>query len=255
MCLFNVRLEIAYDGTNFTGWQIQKKDRTVQAVIQEALKKILNEEIIITAAGRTDSGVHAKEQVVNFKTKSKSIAIEKFADALNYYLPEDVRVLKSRAVDNDFSARFSARVRIYRYYIYCSKNPYPHYRKYCYWIRNKPDIVRLNRIAAALVGEHDFTTFAASGDTSNTKIKNVFCSSFYIDGPFIVYKIAAGSFLYRMVRSIVGTILQLEKAKLDENEMIRILNKRKRENAGKTAPPRGLFLDRVIYEGEQFNTY
>jgi tRNA pseudouridine38-40 synthase len=247
----NVRLDIAYDGTDFAGWQIQENGRTVQEVIQEALKKIHNEEIIITAAGRTDSGVHAREQVVNFKIDNKTLSAEKYKDAINYYLPEDVRILKSRIVEDDFNARFSARIRVYRYYIYCSQKPYPHYRKYCYWIRYKPDIIRLNRISAVLLGEHDFSTFAASGDSSNSKIKNVLSSCFYIEGPFIVFKIAAGSYLYKMVRSIVGTILQLEKNNLGEKEMIKILKFRNRQNAGKTAPPRGLFLDKVVYEGEK----
>jgi tRNA pseudouridine38-40 synthase len=251
----NVRLDIAYDGTDFAGWQIQNDERTVQSVIQDALKKIHNEDIVLTAAGRTDSGVHARQQVANFKIKKRTIEPEKYKDALNYYLPEDVRVLKSREVTDDFNARFSARIRVYRYYIYCSDNSYPHYRKYCYWIRYKPDLKNLNIISSALKGEHDFTVFAASGDSSNTKVKNILSTTFYLEGPFIVYKIAAGSFLYKMVRSIVGTILDLEKNNSSYEEMKKILESRNRQKAGKTAPARGLFLDKVIYEGEERAVY
>lgn len=251
MSSVNIRLDIAYDGTDFAGWQIQKNERTVQSVIEDALRKIHDEKINITAAGRTDSGVHAKQQVANFKLNNRKLEPYKYKDALNYYLPEDVRILKSMEVPGNFSARFSARIRVYMYYIYCSCNPYPHYRRYCYWIRNKPDLKKLNRISSALIGEHDYSVFAASGDNSNSKVKNIFCSSFFLEGPFILYRIAAGSFLYRMVRSIVGTILDLEKKGLSEKEMIKILESGNRENAGKTVPSRGLFLEKVIYEGEE----
>ena len=247
----NVCLILAYDGTDFAGWQIQEESRTVQGVLEEVLSTMHKHPVPVTAAGRTDAGVHATGQVVNFYTELKSIKAVKFRDAINYYLPDDVKVLESYKVDDDFHARFSARVRIYRYYYYFGEVYFPHYHRFAVLRRRRPNLQKINRMASVLIGEHDFTTFAGSADKSRSKKRIIYSSCFYPSGDFLVYKIAADSFLYRMVRSIAGTILDLNEKGWCEEKLKEILLAKKRSLAGTTAPARGLFLDKVLYDGEE----
>ena len=243
----NIRLEISYDGTDFYGWQIQSDERTVQGELQKALKKMHRKQVIVTAAGRTDTGVHATGQVANFFSDIDSIPDWQFRDALNYYLPRDVRVLKSKLEKDDYNARFSAKARIYCYFLYFGPVNLPYVDRYAVRCRKKPEITLLNRYASLLIGEHDFTTFAGAGDMSKSKKRIVYSSCFYIQGDFLVYKIIADSFLYRMVRSVLGTLLEFEKCKKTCEEFIGIVGAMDRSCAGPTAPARGLFLDKVIY--------
>ncbi len=245
----NVKLILAYDGTDFAGWQIQKSERTVQGTLQTALERMHKHKVRVTAAGRTDAGVHATGQVANFLT-DLNIPEAKLTDAINSYLPLDVRVQDSRIVPESFSARRSAKMRIYSYRINNSKAELPHLRRYSLHIRKKLDTVHLNRLAAVLMGKHDYTAFSAAGDLSKSKVRRIYSSCFYPAGPFIIYKVAAGSFLWKMVRSIVGTILEIEARQEDEREMAEILQSKERERAGQTAPARGLFLERVLYSDE-----
>ncbi|MBN2441682.1 MAG: tRNA pseudouridine(38-40) synthase TruA [Spirochaetales bacterium] len=245
----NIRLTISYDGTDFCGWQTQADQRTVQGELQNALFTMHKHPVTITGAGRTDTGVHANGQVANFFTDIDSIPDRQFRDAINYYLPQDVRVLESSLADDDFSARFSARKRMYRYFHYFSEVNLPHMNKYAVRLREKPDIRLLNEYASYLIGEHDFAAFAAAGDQSNSKTRIVYSSCFYMHNDFLVYKIMADSFLYRMVRSIVGTLLECEKKRKSGDEFAFILYSGDRKAVGCTAPARGLFLEKVLYDG------
>jgi tRNA pseudouridine38-40 synthase len=246
----NIKLTLAYDGSDFCGWQIQNEDRTVQGALQHALEKMHGHPVRITAAGRTDSGVHATGQVANFSTELDSIPASRFRDAINSYLPQDVRVLASEEVPARFHARRSARLRVYSYYILSAPVCPPHMRKYCHWTRRRLDMTRLNQMASLLEGEHDFTSFSARGDRNTSKVRQVSSSSFHAEGSFLVYTIAASSFLWKMVRTVMGTFLMLEDAGQGAEEFRRILEARSRFEAGETAPARGLFLERVVYEGE-----
>lgn len=249
----NIRLEMSYDGTDFCGWQAQLKERTVQGVLETALFTMHKHIVKVTAAGRTDAGVHATGQVVNFFSDLHSIAGWQFRDALNYYLPPDVRVLASCIEKDDFHARFSAQKRTYCYFLYFGDVHLPVIDRYAVRYRKKPDIRLLNRYASVLIGEHDFTTFAGAGDKSKSKKRIVYSSCFYMQGGFLVYKIQADSFLYRMVRSIVGTMLDFERMGKTGEEFAPVVQARDRSCAGPTAPARGLFLDKVFY-GEE-DTY
>ncbi len=243
----NIKLTLAYDGTDFCGWQIQNEDRTVQGALMQALERIHGHPVRVTAAGRTDSGVHATGQVANFYTEVASIPPERFTDAINAYLPKDVRVLDSREVGPRFHARRSARLRVYRYYILSAPVCPPHLRNYCHWTRRRLDISRLNRMASLLEGEHDFSSFSARGDRNKSKVRQVAASVFHAEGCFLVYTIAATSFLWKMVRTVMGTFLALEEQGLDGEELARIMGARSRFEAGETAPARGLFLEKVEY--------
>ncbi len=244
----NIKIVVAYDGTNFSGWQVQRDQRTVQGVIEAGLKRMHGHSVKVIGAGRTDSGVHAVGQVANFVTDIDSIPAERYKDALNSYLPHDVRALKSEEVNLSFDSRRWAKARVYRYYIFNGDVGLPHLRNYCIKLRHRPDITALNGMASLLVGEKDFTSFSAVRDGNESKIRRVYSASFYPEGNFIVFHIVANAFLWKMVRTIVGTILELEESGMGVCEFKEILEKRDRALAGATAPARGLFLERVIYD-------
>ena len=244
----NIRLTLAYDGTDFEGWQVQKRGRTVQGVIEEGLQRMHGHPVRVLAAGRTDSGVHATGQVASFRTDIDSISGSRFRDAVNSYLPFDVRVLSSAEVDGSFHARRSARRRVYRYYTVCGPVLLPHLRNYRHWVRRSPDLARLNEMASVLVGQHDFTCFSAEGDANHSKVRRVDVSAFHREGDTLVYTIAASSFLWKMVRTIMGTLFTLEEQGMGARELRLIMDAGSRANAGATAPARGLFLERVVYD-------
>jgi tRNA pseudouridine38-40 synthase len=244
----NIRLTLAYDGTDFLGWQLQKSGRTVQGVMQDGLARMHGHPVHVLAAGRTDSGVHAIGQVANFHSDIDSIPGRRFRDAVNSYLPRDVRVISSETVVSAFHARRSARLRVYRYYTVCGPVLMPHLRNYRHWIRRSPDLARLNGLAAVLAGEHDFTCFSAEGDANLSKVRRVDASAFHRDGDTLVYTIAASSFLWKMVRTIIGTLFTLEEQGMGPRELRLVMDAGSRSNAGGTAPAKGLFLERVVYD-------
>jgi tRNA pseudouridine38-40 synthase len=244
----NIRVTLAYDGTEFSGWQVQKNARTVQGEIEEALRRMHDHPVRIQGAGRTDSGVHASGQVGNFITDLDSIEPSRWHIALNSYLPPDVRALDSREVDSRFNAKSSARQRVYCYYLYTGVVGPPHLRLYCWKIRWRPDLPRLNALTAVFLGEHDFTTFAAAGDVSKSKVRRVDTAGFFPEGPFLCFRVAASSFVWRMVRSLLGTILEYEQKGMSPKELAGALAARDRSQAGMSAPARGLFLERVVYD-------
>lgn len=244
----NIRLDISYDGTDFQGWQIQSQGRTVQGEIERALKELHGREIPLIGSGRTDSGVHATCQVANFHSDLSSIPEEKFREAINSHLPRDIRIMKSFAVGENFHSRYDARLRIYKYYLLHSDAGHAHLRNYCYLTRGKLDFQNLNHLSSPLVGTHDFTTFAAARDENESKVRTISSASFYPEGHFIIFRIVGNAFLWRMVRSLTGTILKLAESGEGANKMKEILESKDRSSAGPTAPARGLFLHRVLYE-------
>ncbi len=246
----NIRLDISYDGTAYQGWQIQKNGPSIQGELEKALAAIHGHPVNLTGSGRTDSGVHATGQVANFYSDHISIPDEKFRDALNSHLPRDIRVLRSRRVHQDFHSRYDARCRVYNYYILNSDAGCAHYRDFCYLTRPPLDLVRLNSLASVLTGTHDYTSFAALRDQNESKIRQIYSARFLREGPFIVFRIAGNAFLWRMVRTLVGTLIQLDQEKADPSQMKRIMEGKDRSLAGPSAPARGLFLYKVLYESE-----
>lgn len=253
----NVLLKVSYDGSSYSGWQVQKKNGvllggTVQEVLEEALKQLHKREVKTVAAGRTDSGVHAREQAVSFFTNIKSISEKNFPLAINSYLPPSVRAMSARFVKNSFNARFSAIFRTYRYFIFCGDGLYPYNAPYCFHIMHTPNIEKLNALSSVLCGEKDFSFFAYSRDSSFSKTRYIKDAHFFFEGDYLVFEITASSFLWRMVRSIVGTLLEYEKKGFDASYLENAIEKKMRKYTGATAPANALFLWHVEYPDDIF---
>ncbi|MDP1852768.1 MAG: tRNA pseudouridine(38-40) synthase TruA [Candidatus Omnitrophota bacterium] len=251
----NIKLVIEYDGTNYAGWQKQKNTRrTIQETIEAALAKILQEKMNLIASGRTDSGVHAFGQTANFNTNSK-ISPENIRKALNSLLPEDISISDAEDAPLGFHARFSAKSKTYRYLILSQDYPSALLRNYTYRFSYKLDLSKMRQATKILLGRHDFAAFCASGSSVKNTIKNIsritikkvsytlYASRYTL----IAIDITADGFLYNMVRSIVGTLLEIGKRKAKPDVVREILRTRKRNLLGPTAPARGLCLLKVTY--------
>jgi tRNA pseudouridine synthase A len=250
--LQNILLTISYDGTDFCGWQKQTKAgnetyRTVQGEIEAALQKLLKRKTELVGSGRTDSGVHAAGQIANFSSTIKNMEAENYIQALNSMLPKDVRIVNAEKVALNFNARFSSKSRTYRYFCNTQEFTLAHLTRYTWNIRYMPHLLTLNKMAQILQGEIDFTTFAASGDMSLRKSRYVEKAFFFMQNEMLIFEITANAFLWRMVRSLVGTMIELEKKGGTEREFAEILHACDRKKAGFTAPAQGLFLWKVSY--------
>lgn len=242
-----IKLTIAYDGTHYAGWQVQPKDPTVQEKVEKAVAEVLNQHVPVVASGRTDSGVHARGQVCHLDSPNESMPAEKYSLALNRYLPADIRVIESGPAGENFHARYSATTREYRYYMLPLRTVQPFSRPYCYSNSGIPPVELLDQYAACMVGVHDFTTFSAAGDESPSKIREIFAASVYMQRGVIVFRIVGNAFLWRMVRSLVGTMLELGRTGESPHYMKELLQRKDRSAAGATAPAHGLFLHKVSY--------
>lgn len=250
----NILLSISYDGTDFCGWQRQDEQRSVQGELEAALQKLFGQKINLQGSGRTDSGVHAKAQAANFLCPVDSIPDQNIPKALNNFLPRDVRVNEARAVAQDFSARFSATSRVYRYFILPKQIPCASFNRYVWPINHQPNIKNLNDMAAVLRGELDCKTFAGAGDASLSTKRYIDKAIFFEEEDSfgqkkIVFEIEANAFLYRMVRSLTGTFIDFDKNKKGAADFKKALMSCDRSKAGPTAPPDGLFLWQVKFDG------
>ena len=247
-CKRNIKLILAYDGTDFFGWQRQEKERTVQELIEKALEKLHKGPVALTGSGRTDSGVHAAGQVANFYTSIASMEAWRFVPALNSLLPHDVRILDAGEVHDDFHSRFDARLRTYRYNFITRREAMPWELRYAWHIRRQPDIGRLNEYARLFRGEMDCTAFAVPGDKSRSRYRYIEGASFFIEGGRLVFEISANAFLWKMVRSIAGTLIRFDEKGLKPDYLRKIIESGNRMLTGPTAPPEGLFLWKVEFE-------
>jgi tRNA pseudouridine38-40 synthase len=243
----NIRLLIAYDGTDFSGWQRQDRSRTVQGTLENALEKIHKRPVILTGAGRTDSGVHAAGQVANFRTHIDSIPAERFVPALNSLLPRDVRILESRTALSDFHARFDAKSRSYRYRLVCGRSALPQELRYSLQLWRRPNLALLNAYARIFRGEMDCSIFARPGDPSLSRNRYFFNAAFFPQGDSLIFEIRANAFLWKMARSVVGTLLHYEEKETPPETLRSIIASGNRNLAGPTVPPNGLSLWQVEY--------
>jgi len=245
----NLRLEIEYDGTNYCGWQTQKNLRhrkTIQDAIEKTLRKIIQEEIHLIVSGRTDAGVHARAQVVNFKT-SRAISAKKLQIALNGLLPDDIAVRKISEAPLDFHSRFDAKSKLYRYVILNRPYSAPLLRKEVYFYPHPLNISLMRREAKALLGRHNFRSFQATEKKEKNPFKSIKKIGITRKGPFLRIDIEADGFLYNMMRNIVGTLISVGRGRLPKGSLKRILMAKDRRAAGQTAPARGLSLIKVRY--------
>ncbi len=241
----SIALELVYDGTRYAGWQIQHNAVTVQGVVEEVLERIVKHRVRLTYAGRTDAGVHALGQVAAFKTESRMTA-HQFEAALNTELPFDIRVRRVFETMPGFHARYSARMRWYRYLIWNSREQVPFFKNYSLWLWREVNTALLGDYCKAIVGEHDFTSFATVEKGGNP-VRTVFECAIGKKNDFVVFDIIANSFLRKMVRTIVGTFLELEKEKEKPQRIGEILQARERKEAGMTVYAGGLYLAKVFY--------
>jgi tRNA pseudouridine38-40 synthase len=244
----NIRLTIAYDGARYAGWQIQKNAKTVQEEIEKALKKILKEKVRLAASGRTDSGVHARGQVANFKTK-KNFPPKRLQKALNSNLPKDISVTGIKKVASGFHSQYDAKSKLYRYTILNGRIEDPFLRNYYYRTPYKLNASLMRKEAKCLLGRHDFKSFQAKSALSSIKntrrtIKRITIKK---DKPFVYIDIEADGFLYNMVRNIAGTLIEAGRGYFPKGSMRKILRLRDRRKAGPTAPAKGLTLIRIKY--------
>ena len=244
----NICLTIAYDGTRYGGWQIQKNSKTVQGELEKALKKILKEKIKVIGASRTDSGVHARAQVANFKTK-KNFPPKRLQAALNANLPKDISVTNAKNASLKFHSQFDAKSKLYRYTILNSQIDEPFLRPYYHKVPYRLNLPLMRKETKALSGKHDFKSFQAKSALSpikNTKrtIKKV---SIKKDKGFIYIDIKGTGFLYNMVRNIAGTLIEIGRGYFPEGSMKKILESRNRKEAGPTAPAKGLTLVEIKF--------
>ena len=241
-----LKIVLSYLGTNFFGWQIQDKGRTVQGVLEEELSRMHKHPVRVVAAGRTDSGVHANGQVCHFDT-DLDIPENKFKLAINSFLPDDISISSCLYVDDNFHARFSAKRRVYKYYFTDSMGYTVFNSHICTFVRDLPDIEIMNACARSIEGVHDFTTFTSAGDKSSSRVREIYSAVIYREGNLMVFKIEGSAFLWKMVRSIVGTLLKYASLDSGASGFKDALKSKDRKLAGTTAPAKGLFFQKVYY--------
>ena len=246
--MFRYQILIEYVGTSFRGWQIQKKGKTIQGLIQEKISKLLKEKIILFGSGRTDTGVHAFEQSAHFDCKNKIIKTNKFLKSINHFLNrEGVTILKIRKRNNDFHARFSAKMRIYKYVI-INRISGPVLDKDKGWhVMKKLDLVLMKKGAKKLIGTKDFSTFRASSCRAKSPIKTMKSVKIKSFKNKIEIEFRSQSFLQQQVRSMVGCLKYLGEKKWSLKKFDSVMKSKKRILCAPPAPPEGLFLSRIIY--------
>jgi tRNA pseudouridine38-40 synthase len=267
----NIALRLAYDGTPFCGWQVQPNGPTIQAALQKAILKLTGESVTVYSAGRTDSGVHALGQVANFYSGSP-IPPTQFAAALQTLLPSEIQLLQSWEAPPEFHATFTARWKRYRYLIHNAPHPVPFLKHRCWWLRRRLDVEAMQSAADQLLGTHDFRCFETEWPNKTTSVRtihelNLFRQPLWdawrpfavpraelsaapapADDSLICLEIAADGFLYNMVRSITGTLVNVGRGRWTAADVARILAAQDRNLAGATAPAEGLYLVQVEYQ-------
>ena len=244
-----ILLKVSYDGTAYSGWQLQPNAITIEGVLNDALKELTGEDIQVTGASRTDAGVHSLGNVCVFDTQSR-IPPDKYCYALNNHLPEDIRVISSEEVSDTFHPRHTDSVKTYEYKIWNDKIPSPILRNYTYFTYRNIDLDKMRRAAAMLVGEHDFGAFCSSGSQAQTTVRTIFSiditqesiEDISKEGRLIRIRVTGSGFLYNMVRIIAGTLLDIGTGLLEPEIMEKCLSSHDRGDAGPTAPASGLTM-------------
>lgn len=244
----NLALTISYDGSDFSGWQTQPERRTVQETLERAIAELTHvDRVRLTASGRTDAGVHAVGQVANFRTDA-AYPPPVFVRALNACLPPDVVVRAAVEVPPEFCANRGAKRKLYRYVIHDGPTPEPFLRKFAYYYRQRLDAAAMRRASRCLIGRHDFHSFETDWPNRASSVRTVTHFGVSRAGDYLWIDVEADGFLYNMVRSLAGTLMDVGRGFIAESRVAEILAVEDRGAAGPTAPPHGLFLMRVSYE-------
>lgn len=247
----NIKLLIEYEGTRYYGWQRQKGFPSIQEILEKKISQITAEKVVLYGSGRTDAGVHALGQVANFHTKYTTLSIPKIPKVLNSLLPSDIRIKKAEEVEENFHARYNAVSKVYHYYVldnYQGNSYVPIFlRNYVLVIYRKVDLDKIKEATSFLLGEHDFTSFASTNNSKQNPVRIIKEARVFKKGDIICFHLEANSFLYKMVRTIVGTLLDIGYGKLNPSDLEKILQAKDRRCAGKVVPAKGLFLMRVNY--------
>lgn len=238
---------ICYDGTSYHGWQVQPNGISVQETIQDALEKLFLKREAICGCSRTDAGVHANEYFFHMVTENQ-MDTDKIRYALNRsFLPKDIVVLDITQVQDNFHARYSAIGKEYCYNIWNDICPSPFFRNYSWWYRPKLSVSKMKEAVPYLLGRKDFSSFCASGSSVNDHVRELYDIDINRDGAKIVFRVRGDGFLYNMVRILVGTFVDISEGRINPDDLPGIIKACNRSLAGATAPPQGLFLNRVFY--------
>ena len=249
-----IKLEVSYDGSNYSGWQIQPNAPTIEEELDKAIKKLTNENVHVIGASRTDAGVHGLGNVAVFDTET-SIPADRFSYALNRYLPEDIQIQKSEEVDKDFHPRHCDTKKTYEYRIENSEFYIPQNRNYSWHVASKLDIKKMQQAANYLVGEHDFKSFASVHTQAESTVRTIYsievigknCKDGKDYQGEIIIRVKGNGFLYNMVRIIAGTLVGVGKGRFETSHVEEMLKALDRTKAGETAPPQGLTLMKIEY--------
>ena len=246
--MFKYQILVEYVGTNFRGWQVQKKGKTIQGLLQEKISKILREKIILFGSGRTDTGVHAFEQSAHFECKKKIDNLDKFLKSINHFLNKDlVTILKIKKKNYNFHSRFSAKMRVYKYII-INRLSKPVLDKNRGWhIMNKLDLKMMNKAAKLLIGTKDFSSFRASSCRAKSPIKTMKSVKIKFKNNKIEIEFKSQSFLQKQVRSMVGCLKYVGEKKWTMRDLEKVLKSKNRSSCAPPAPAQGLYLSRIIY--------
>jgi tRNA pseudouridine38-40 synthase len=242
----NLKLTIAYDGTDFHGWQIQPEMRTIQGELHDALAKLFNHELKVTGSGRTDAGVHAHGQVANVET-IRTMDTDAVLRGLNALLPREIRILTVEEVRLEFHARRSARSKTYEYHVWRNPIISPFQCRYVYGFRYPLDLEAMDRGTLGFLGTHDFTSFCAAATEIEDRVRTIFEACWERSEDTWVFRIRGNGFLQYMVRTIAGTLLQVGQGRLQPEQLPEIFAARDRRLAGPSLPPHGLHLIQVEY--------
>lgn len=246
---YNYKLLIAYDGTQYGGWQVQPNAISIQALVQDAVRTFSRQEVSVIGSGRTDAGVHATGQVAHFKTLSE-LDIHRLLASLNGMLPRDIRVLRIEEVPFQFHAQRSALSKTYHYHLWLDRVQSPFKRLYSLHVHDKIDLTLLKHAATQFIGTHDFTSFANEAHTGSAAydaVRTLERLDVISEEGGVRLEFTGNGFLYKMVRNMTGTMLEVASGKLDVSEIPKIFSARDRRQAGQAVPPHGLFLVNVKY--------
>lgn len=242
----NVRLLIEYDGTDYAGWQWQKNDRTIQETLSKAIGQVIQEPIKLYGASRTDAGVHAQGQVANFKTTS-DIPSEQLLHAINFYLPHDITIKNAADTTESFHAQYGAKSKVYQYTLFNDWIRTSLNRNFCLVCGFRLDIDKMIEATKAIIGTHDFTSFTTKARCEKHRIRTVKKLDIIKEEPYIYFTVEADGFLYNMVRTMVGTLIEVGRGKFTAERVKDILDAKNRGLSGPTAPAKGLCLIEVNY--------